>query len=305
VTRWYLRRRVIAPVLICAAAAAGTALAVTGATASQAKPTAAARPAARSAAAGTASGSASTSACVSAKRPAFAAWLGRGISRALKGDTGQVGVTVSDPHLDLTCAVDQRGHFDAASTIKVSIISALLLKEGGVSHLTTAQHNLAWLMITQSNNDAATDLWNEVGLAGMQHFLTVAGMKHTILNDAWGLTEQTPQDEMKLLTMLTTSGHVLSTSSRQYVLWLMSNVISSQRFGTPAGVPAGVHVSVKDGWLAYPTADDWHVNSLGAFRAKAGYYRIAVLTTGDRSFTGGVNDIQAVARVINKDIARG
>ena len=157
-TRWYLRRRVIAPVLICAAAAAGTALAVTGATASQAKPTAAARPAASSAAAGTASSSASTSACVSAKRPAFAAWLGRGISRALKGDTGQVGVTVSDPHLDLTCAVDQRGHFDAASTIKVSIISALLLKEGGVSHLTAAQHNLAWLMITQSNNDAATDL---------------------------------------------------------------------------------------------------------------------------------------------------
>jgi hypothetical protein len=286
VTSWYLRR-VVAPVLICAATAAGAIQAVTAATASPAMPA-------------TAHG-----ACVSARRPAFAAWLSRGIGRALKGDTGQVGLTVSDPHLDLTCAVDQRGHFDAASTIKVSIISALLLKEGGVSHLTTAQHNLAWLMITQSDNDAATDLWNEVGLAGMQHFLTVAGMKHTILNDAWGLTEQTPQDEMKLLTMLTTPSRVLSTSSRQYVLWLMSNVISSQRFGTPAGVPAGVHVSVKDGWLAYPAADDWHVNSLGAFRAKAGYYRIAVLTTGDRSFAGGVNDIQAVARVINKDIARG
>ena len=70
-------------------------------------------------------------------------------------------------------------------------------------------------------------------------------------------------------------------------------------------MPAGVHVSVKDGWLAYPTATDWHVNSLGAFRAKTGYYQIAVLTTGDRSFAGGVADIQAVARVINKDIARG
>jgi beta-lactamase class A len=305
VTRWYLRRRVVAPVLICAATAGCAAVAVTGATASPARPAAAARPAARSTAAGTASRSATSGACVSARRPAFAAWLSRCISRALKGDTGQVGLTVSDPHLDLACAVDQRGHFDAASTIKVSIISALLLKEGGVSQLTTAQHNLAWLMITQSDNNAATDLWNEVGLADMQHFLTVAGMKHTILNDAWGLTEQTPQDEMKLLTMLTTSGHVLSTSSRQYVLWLMSNVISSQRFGTPSGVPAGVHVSVKDGWLAYPTEADWHVNSLGAFRAKAGYYRIAVLTTGDKSFAGGVNDIQAVARVINKDIAKG
>jgi beta-lactamase class A len=292
VTRWYRRRRVLAPAMICAAIVAGAVLAVTGATASPARPAAASSPAA-------------SGACVSARRPAFAAWLSRGISRALKGDAGQVGLTVSDPHLDLACAVDQRGRFDAASTIKVSIISALLLKEGGESHLTAAQHNLAWLMITQSNNDAATDLWNEVGLAGMRHFLTVAGMKHTVLNDAWGLTQETPQDEMKLLTMLTTSGHVLSGSSRQYVLWLMSKVISSQRFGTPAGVPAGVRVSVKDGWLAYPTASDWHVNSLGAFLARAGYYQIAVLTTGDRSYAGGVADIQAVARVINKDIAKG
>jgi beta-lactamase class A len=298
VTRWYLRRRVAAPVLICAATATGAVLAVTGATASPARPAAASSAAA-------ASSPASHGACVSARRPAFAAWLSRGISRALEGDSGQIGLTVSDPHLDLTCAVDQRGHFDAASTIKVSIISALLLKEGGASHLTTAQRNLAWLMITQSDNDAATDLWNEVGLGGMQHFLTVAGMKHTILSDAWGLTEETPQDEMKLLTMLTSPGRVLSASSRQYVLWLMSKVIPSQRFGTPAGVPAGVRVSVKNGWLAYPGASDWHVNSLGAFRARSGYYRIAVLTTGDGSFAGGVNDIQAVARVINKDIARG
>jgi beta-lactamase class A len=282
----------VAPVAICAAIAAGAVLAITGATASPARPAA---PSSR----------APAGACVSARRPAFAAWLSRGISRALRGDTGQVGLTVSDPHLDLTCAVDQRGHFDAASTVKVSIISALLLKEGGISHLTAAQHNLAWLMITQSDNDAATALWNEVGMAGMQHFLTIAGMKHTVLNDAWGLTQETPQNEVKLLTMLTTSGHVLSASSRQYVLWLMSKVIPSQRFGTPAGAPAGVRVSVKDGWLAYPTASDWHVNSLGAFRARAGYYQLAVLTTADSSFAGGVDDIQAVARVINKDIARG
>lgn len=248
--------------------------------------------------------------CRSATRPRLAARLSRGIRSALAGRMSRVGLTVADPRLDLSCALDRSAHFDAASAIKATIISALLYKVHGTGHLTAAQRGLAWRMITESDNAAASVLWDEVGIAGMQRFLDAAGMRHTILDDsAWGLSQLTAQDELTLLTMLTTHGSVLSDTSRGYVLWLMSKVIASQRWGVPAGAPADVTVSVKNGWLPDPESGRWHVNSIGAFRSLGAYrsrhvdYEIAVLTDGDHSESYGIGTIQAAARVINHDIA--
>jgi beta-lactamase class A len=240
-----------------------------------------------------------------AKRHKFAAWLSNGIRRALAGRDSVVGLTVADPRLGLTCALDETAHFDAASVIKVTILSALLLARGGPSHLTGSQKSLARLMITESDNNAATALWNEVGTAGMQRFLDRAGMRHTVLAYAWGLTQLTAQDELTLLRVLTTPGKVLSTASRHYVLGLMARVVPSQRWGVPDGAPRGVTVSVKNGWLPYPTGRDWHINSIGAFYGRDVAYEIAILTSGNPSEADGIATVQAAARVINRDIARG
>jgi hypothetical protein len=253
---------------------------------------------------------ASAAICVSKKRQHFAAWLSGGLKKALAGRTDSaIGLTVSDAHLDLSCALNQKAHFDAASAIKATIISALLLAVGGPGHLTARQQRLAWLMITQSDNDAATALWDDVGIDGMQEFLNKAGMTHTELNYAWGLTQLTAQDELTLLKVLTVPNRVLSTASRHYVLYLMANVIPSQRWGVPAGAPAGVQVSLKNGWLPDPGNGAWHINSIGAFfPKKAGFgYQIAILTSGNPSEQYGIDTIEAAARVINRDIslARG
>lgn len=248
--------------------------------------------------------------CRSASRPRFAAWLSRGIQRALAGRVSRVGLTVADPRLGLSCALHRTSHFDSASAIKATIISALLYKVHGPSHLTSAQSGLAWRMITQSDNAAASALWDEVGSAGMQRFVDAAHMSHTVLDDAaWGLSQLTAQDELTLLTLLATHGSVLSDTSRGYVLWLMSRVIPSQRWGVPDGAPADVTVSVKNGWLPDPFTGRWHVNSIGAFRSLGAYrsrhisYQIAVLTDGNPSESYGIGTIQAAAKVINHDIA--
>jgi beta-lactamase class A len=248
--------------------------------------------------------------CRSASRPRFAAWLSRGIQRALAGRVSRVGLTVADPRLGLSCALHRTSHFDSASAIKATIISALLYKVHGPSHLTSAQSGLAWRMITQSDNAAASALWDDVGSAGMQRFVDAAHMSHTVLDDAaWGLSQLTAQDELTLLTLLTTHGSVLSDTSRGYVLWLMSRVIPSQRWGVPDGAPADVTVSVKNGWLPDPFTGRWHVNSIGAFRSLGAYrsrhisYQIAVLTDGNPSESYGISTIQAAAKVINHDIA--
>jgi beta-lactamase class A len=242
--------------------------------------------------------------CKSAQRPKFAAALSRSLQRAINGRNSRIGFAVSDPGLDLTCSLHETWHFDAASTIKVTIISALLYKEGGVSHLTKAQRSLAWLMITQSDNDAATDLWNEVGMTDMQRFLDRAHMTHTVLNEAWGLTEETAQDELTLLQLIGNSGKVLSTASRRYVLWLMDNVIPSERWGVPVGAPSRLTVAVKNGWLPYPVSDDWHINSLGVFRGHHILYEIAMLTSGNSTENYGIETIESAARVINVGIAK-
>jgi hypothetical protein len=242
-------------------------------------------------------------ACVSAAHPLLAARMSSGIAGALHGRRSLVGLRVADPGLGLTCGLDAGGHFVAASAIKVTILSALLLKEGGAARLTAAQRSLARAMITQSSNAAADRLWAQAGLAGMQRFLNRAGMTHTRLASAWGLSELTAADEVILLRLLTSPGPVLSAASRSYVLTLMAQVIPSQRWGTPAGTGAGVAVHVKNGWLPYPTGRDWRVNSLGTFAGAGTAYQMAVLTAGNPSMPYGVDTIQGAARVVNRDIA--
>jgi Beta-lactamase enzyme family len=246
--------------------------------------------------------------CTSARHPKLAARIARGITAALADRKDSVvGLAATDAAEDLHCTLRQGLHFYAASVIKVTIISALLLKKGGPAHLTTAQHNLAYAMITQSNDNAATTLWDETGTAAMRRFLDKARMSHTILNAAWGLTQITAQDELTLLKLLSVKGTVLSNSSRGYVLWLMSKVTASQRWGTPAGVPSSLTVHVKNGWLPYPKADDWHINSLGIFTGKDTDYQIVVLTgppaAGGQGESYGITTVQDAARVINRDLA--
>ena len=246
--------------------------------------------------------------CTSAKRPSLAARISRGIKDALAGRKDSVvGLAAADPAIGLTCQFQQRQHFYAASVIKATIISALLLKVGGPGGLTKRQRHLAYLMITQSNNNAATALWNDVGMTDMQRFLNKAGMRHTKLSYSWGLTLITAQDELKLLHLLTSPGKVLGKNSRSYVLSLMAQVIASERWGVSAGAPSDVTVHIKNGWLPYPGADDWHINSIGAFTGTNISYQIVVLTgppaKGDQGESYGIQTVQAAAEVINRELA--
>jgi hypothetical protein len=130
-------------------------------------------------------------------------------------------------------------------------------------------------------------------------------MDQTRLGDDgyWGLTQVTAHDQLLLLKLLTRPNSVLTAASRAYQLGLMARVISSQRWGTPAGAPAGAGVHVKNGWL--PESSGWHVNSIGAFTGKGRNYLIAVLTDDNPSEQYGIDTIEAVARVVHRDLNQG
>ena len=154
--------------------------------------------------------------------------MAHAIDAQLAGRLSTVGLKETDTKTGITCTYHASTHFYAASAIKVTILAALLRKaQEQHRKLTATERQLAWLMITQSDNNAATALWNDVGFSHMQHFLNVAKMKHTKLARAWGLSLLTAHDEVLLLKIVSRSNRILSEASRDYAQFLMSRVIAS------------------------------------------------------------------------------
>ena len=242
--------------------------------------------------------------CSSSEHPAIARKLGGQIRAALAGRTGTESVAVYDRRRGLRCAIAAGSHYDSASVVKATILGALLRKAADENRsLTAAEKSLAHKMITQSDNGAASTLWRSVGRTRMNRFLNQAGMTHTTLGPAgyWGLTQITAQDQIQLLSRYTAPGTLLPDEARKYVLTLMNSVIASQRWGAPAGHPAGVTWHVKNGWL--PRHDRyWRVHSIGAFDGHDADYMIVVLTRDTPSMAYGVQTIERVARAVHRTL---
>ena len=230
--------------------------------------------------------------------------LDRDIEAAVDGRGGTYAIRVKDPGLGIECQLHYTEHFKSASVVKATILAALLWKAHHHHRGLTAQEkSLAQAMITVSDNNAATALWDDVGRAGLQTFLGLATMKETVLGPGgyWGLTLLTAHDETTLLWLLMKPNPVLTTSARHYELSLMAHVVSYERWGVPAGAPAGFTVHVKNGWAPLD-APFWNVNSIGCFTKGSQAYSIVVLTAGDPSMAYGITTIENVAVRVHHDL---
>ncbi|GAA3985545.1 hypothetical protein GCM10022247_00050 [Allokutzneria multivorans] len=241
--------------------------------------------------------------CSSSANPALAQKLAADIATALKGRQGTAAVSLRYP--GGSCALNASRQFQSASVIKVTILAAVLKKAQDAGRTLTAQEKQwATAMITKSDNDSATALWDSVTAAGMKKFMALAGMRGTTIDSSgwWGKTHITAADQMAMLTLLTTSNTVLNATSRAYVLDLMGKVVAGQRWGTPVGAPSATTVRVKNGWVDRGDGVGWRINSLGVFSGKGKDYQIAVLTEGNSSEVYGHTTIEGVAKAIHKHV---
>jgi beta-lactamase class A len=200
--------------------------------------------------------------------------------------------------------VDQT--FDTASIVKLSILEETLLQDqaAGYSGLTDTQTDEATPMIENSDNDAATYLWDSVGGASaMNSFFKQVGATQTTAGDpAWGLTQTTAIDQLKVLNALAYPGKILTSDSASTADNLLDQVEPDQTWGVSGGVPSDVSFELKDGWLpdnetndAYSNTDDWTVNSIGHVYGDGVDYTLAVLTDGDATEQDGINTIQSLS----------
>lgn len=245
-----------------------------------------------------------TVSCTSAKA-GLAAKLKKDITAALATRKGTVAVGLYDRTTNTTCTLRATSAYDSASTVKVTVLATLLWDAKKHNRLLTSRETtLTKAMITKSDNDATSTLWKQLGMTKIKGFLSAAGMTQTKpgANNYWGLTQETVTDEQKLLKLVTAKNSVLSDNSRAYILKLMNQVISSQRWGTPSGAPSKVTVHVKNGWLQRST-HGWRVHSLGTFSGGGHDYMMSVLTQDNSTMSYGITTIQGVAKAIHKDLA--
>jgi len=195
---------------------------------------------------------------------------------------------------------------ETASIIKAAILATLLHRtQRDDRSLTASERATARGMIEASDNNDATRLWNEDGGgAGVGAFLRAAGLTQTTFAGPglWGLTHTTPVDQIRLLRTIVLPNRLLRATAQAYELGLMAHVIPMDYWGVSGGIPRGVPVALKNGWLPQPGIA-WQINSIGEIRGRGEHYVIAVMTNGNPSEGYGISTIAGISRIIWRELA--
>jgi beta-lactamase class A len=189
--------------------------------------------------------------------------------------------------------------FQTASIVKVDILATLLLKAQQAGRgLTAGERALAEKMIKNSDNNAASALWSEIGSgSGLAKANGQFGLTGTTPgpDGAWGSTTTTAEDQARLLSRLLDDGP-LTDASQDYVLGLMASVERDQAWGVSSAAGNGERVQLKNGWLD-PTNlhGRWVINSIGRVTDADTDVTLVVLSRGHTSMGVGTTVVGKIA----------
>ncbi|MBO0701905.1 MAG: hypothetical protein J2P38_03165 [Candidatus Dormibacteraeota bacterium] len=195
-----------------------------------------------------------------------------------------------------------------ASVVKLDILETLLLEVQAVGqHLTDDQNREARNMIEDSDDDAASQLWSDVGggpaIAAANRRL---GVQCTVPDPGseWGLTTTCAQGQVQLLYQLESRSSPLEEARRDYVLSLLTSVSPDQAWGIPVVADSDTQFAVKDGWLNLDGDTDWAINSDAIVTYHGQTLLIAVLTQNDETEYSGVRLVEQLAPLAAQSVAR-
>ena len=233
-------------------------------------------------------------------RAAHAA-LTTALAPVLRRQTGYLAVGVTDLNGGVTASYHPHQLFHTASIVKADILATLLLQaQRQHTGLSLAEQQLATSMIEESDNDAASALWDTIGAApGLAAADRTLGLLRTEPGPGglWGLTATTVTDQLALLTALTSAHSPLTAASRHYELGLMRNVEPGENWGVTAAADPGSSPAVKNGWLPDGSQPGlWVINSIGVLRHDGQRLLVAVLSSAQPTEAVGISQVQAAAR---------
>ncbi|MEU3340155.1 serine hydrolase [Streptomyces sp. NPDC006668] len=232
------------------------------------------------------------------------------LAEAMKAVTVSGRAKVSAAVLDLdsgVSAVYGAGAFDTASIVKVDILATLLLQaQDADRRLTATEKWYATKMIENSDNTAASALWDVIGQAGgLDAANKTFGLTGTQGGEGalWGLTQTTAADQLTLLHQVFGDHSKLSKASRSYVRGLMTEIEADQRWGVSAAAD-GSRWALKNGWLARSTTGLWDINSIGRVTVGGHAYLVAVLSNGNATQAKGISLVESAAKAAVSVFAR-
>jgi beta-lactamase class A len=223
--------------------------------------------------------------------------LSAAVAPLVASDGGHVSVAVDDLSTGRAASYGGTEEYDTASIVKVDILSTLLYQaqqEG--RQLSATEQELATTMIENSDNGAASELYDDDGGAAAIDAANQAfGLTETTVgtDGVWGLTTTTVGDQVRLLRTVFATPSALSPDSQGYVQGLMGQVEPDQQWGVPAAADSGTPFAVKDGWLPNPAL--WEINSIGEITHDGQNMLIAVLSSDNETEDGGISLVQDIA----------
>lgn len=198
--------------------------------------------------------------------------------------------------------------FDTASIVKVDILSTLLLQAQDAGRkLTAKERELSTDMIENSDNDSTSTLWAGIGGArGLDKANERLGLKETrgAEGTAWGLTQTTAVDQVRLLSSVFGKKSALAAASQDYIQDLMYHIAPDQDWGVSAAADPGRPTALKNGWLQRSQTKLWDINSVGRIEKGGWILYAAVLMSGCDTEEAGIGLVEQAARAAATEFIR-
>ncbi len=143
-------------------------------------------------------------------------------------------------------------------------------------------------MITQSDNNAAQQVFDTVGQGALQALAARVGMTHFATNPVWGETNITARDQTKFFLHIE---RYIAPLHRAYSMHLLASIVPWERWGIGEVAPRGWRLYFKGGWGYGTGLLDHQVALLARGCARVS---IAVLTMYDGSHPYGKQNLKGI-----------
>jgi beta-lactamase class A len=237
--------------------------------------------------------------------PATADAATAAIDRLVSGaSVGHVSVAALDVATGRSFGYAADTPIQTASVVKLDILETLLLQSQDDGQPPSAEaRELAALMIQQSDNDAASRLWEDLGgVPVLDAAHRRLGVRATRLVDHWGSSTTPASDRLALLAALHAPGP-LDADSRRFARDLMTTVVEEQRWGVSAAADPGTTTALKNGWTPVDADDGrWVVGSVGIVTVTGRPVLLAVLTERQPSKDAGIQLVETLARIAARTV---
>jgi hypothetical protein len=174
-------------------------------------------------------------------------------------------------------------HIEWSASMVKSMMLVAYLDEPWVANRTLngRDGSLLWPMITQSNNDAADQVYETIGPGALYALAARVGMRSFSTQSIWGETHVTARGLTKFFLHI--DSYVVPRH-RGYAMAALSKIVPSERWGVGEVAPRGWKLYFKGGWGSGTGLIDSQVALLrrGCSRVSA-----AVLTMYDGSHAYG------------------